>query len=67
MAYWIPIKRGEVGYSAGDFRCTNCGKPNRCFSTTPYCANCGAKMESTKGMTPIEIEILRAQTDCPWK
>lgn len=42
---WVPIKRGEPGYSAGDFRCTNCGSPNRCYCLTEYCSRCGAKME----------------------
>ena len=41
---WIPIKRGETGYSAGDFRCAVCGKPNKCYTLTPYCPNCGAAM-----------------------
>ena len=45
---WIPIKRGEVGYSAGDFKCTECGKPNKCYSMTPYCPNCGAKMNEVE-------------------
>ena len=67
MAYWLAINKGEVGYSSGDFRCTDCGKPNCCYTLTPYCPHCGAKMESTKGMTPIEKEILKAQTDCAWK
>lgn len=42
--YWITIERGEQGYSAGDFRCSVCGEPNRCYSMTDYCASCGAKM-----------------------
>ena len=70
MACWIPIYKGEVGYSAGDFRCTNCGKPNPCYSLTEYCARCGAKMEKPANLTPIEMEILKAsipQTDCSWK
>ena len=41
---WIPIKKGEKGYSAGDFRCSVCGQPNKCYSQTPYCCNCGADM-----------------------
>lgn len=41
---WIPIEKGEHGYSAGDFRCSVCQKPNRCYSLTQFCANCGAKM-----------------------
>lgn len=59
MAYWIATNKGEAGYSAGDFRCTNCGKPNPCWKLTPYCANCGEKVEKPTGMTPIEKEILR--------
>ena len=42
---WEPIVRGENGYSAGDFRCSECGKPNKCYSLTMYCPNCGAKMD----------------------
>lgn len=41
---WVPIYKGEAGYSAGDFRCALCGKPNKCYSLTPYCPNCGASM-----------------------
>lgn len=41
---WVPIKRGKAGYSAGDFKCTECGKPNKCYSLTPFCPNCGASM-----------------------
>lgn len=41
---WIPIEKGEKGYSAGDFRCSVCGLPNKCYSLTPYCCNCGAYM-----------------------
>ena len=42
---WIPLKRGESGYSAGDFRCSKCGKPNKCYSLTNYCPNCGERMK----------------------
>lgn len=42
---WIPIERGEKGYSAGDFRCSVCGSPNKCYCLTPYCCSCGARME----------------------
>ena len=42
---WIPMKRGEPGYSAGDFRCSKCGKPNRCYILTDYCPNCGERMK----------------------
>ena len=41
---WIPIKRGERGYSAGDFRCSRCGQPNKCWTLTNFCPNCGANM-----------------------
>jgi len=41
---WLPIRRGEHGYSAGDFRCSECGKPNPCWRLTDYCPNCGARM-----------------------
>lgn len=43
--FWVTIERGEQGYSAGDFRCSICGKPNKCYTMTAYCPNCGAKME----------------------
>lgn len=42
---WIAIKKGELGYSVGDFRCTACEQPCPCYHLTPYCPNCGAKME----------------------
>ena len=41
---WQPIQKGDSGYSAGDFACSCCGKPNRCYSLTDYCCNCGADM-----------------------
>ena len=46
-AKWIPIAKGEYGYSAGDFRCSNCMKPNPCYRLTEFCANCGAVMNKT--------------------
>lgn len=36
---WIPIKRGERGYSVGDWRCSNCKKPLQCYERTIYCPN----------------------------
>ena len=42
---WLIINKGERGYSAGDFRCSECGKPNPCWSLTEYCPNCGEHME----------------------
>lgn len=45
---WLSIQQGDQGYSAGDFICSCCGKPNKCYSITDYCANCGAKMERAK-------------------
>lgn len=44
---WIPISKGQRGYSAGDFQCSDCGKPNKCYHLTAYCPNCGAKMRDT--------------------
>ena len=44
MGEWIPLQRGDKGYSAGDFKCSACGKPNKCYTLTDYCPNCGAKM-----------------------
>lgn len=45
---WIPIKRGENGYSAGDFRCSICKKANPCRHLTAYCPNCGARMDEER-------------------
>lgn len=42
---WIRIVKGERGYSAGDFRCSECGGANMCYCLTDYCCNCGAKLE----------------------
>ena len=44
-AIWMPIQRGDEGYSAGDFICSCCGKPNHCYKVTDYCCSCGARME----------------------
>lgn len=41
---WMPIEQGDNGYSAGDFICSCCGKPNKCYSVTDYCCSCGADM-----------------------
>ena len=41
---WIPIVKGERGYSAGDFRCSVCGEPCKCYHLTHFCSNCGAEM-----------------------
>lgn len=41
---WELITRGETGYSAGDFRCSVCRRPCKCWALTDYCPNCGAKM-----------------------
>lgn len=45
---WEVIRKGERGYSSGDFRCSECGAANPCYHLTKYCANCGAKMERGK-------------------
>ena len=43
--YWYTIERGEHGYSAGSFRCSVCGEPNRSYNAKPnFCGNCGADM-----------------------
>lgn len=43
--FWWVIEKGEKGYSAGDFRCSVCGKPNASYTPTPnFCPNCGADM-----------------------
>ena len=41
---WTPIHKGERGYSAGDFRCSVCHQPNKCYIVTNYCSHCGALM-----------------------
>ena len=41
---WIPIIKGERGYSASDFRCSVCGDPCKCYHLTNFCPNCGAEM-----------------------
>ena len=41
---WIPIIKGEHGYSAGDFECSICAQPNHCYHLTNFCPNCGADM-----------------------
>lgn len=48
MNEWIPIHKGEQGYSAGDFRCSSCLRPNPCYRLTRFCPNCGAEMCETK-------------------
>lgn len=45
---WIPIRKGERGYSAGDFRCSVCHQPNKCYIVTNYCSHCGALMKEDK-------------------
>ena len=47
-AVWIPIHKGERGYSAGDFKCSYCGQPNKCYIVTAFCCNCGADMRGGK-------------------
>ena len=37
---WTYVTDGYVDY----FKCGKCGKP--VFADTPYCPNCGARMES---------------------
>lgn len=44
-AWWEMIAKGETGYSAGDFRCSECRRPCKCWTLTDYCPNCGAKMD----------------------
>lgn len=45
---WIPIRKGERGFSAGDFRCSICHQPNKCYTMTNYCSHCGAYMKPTE-------------------
>ena len=45
---WIPIRRGERGYSAGGFRCSQCGTPDYGRGRTNYCSQCGAWMHGGK-------------------
>lgn len=45
---WEPITKGEHGYSAGDFRCSVCHQPNKCYCLTKFCPNCGARMDEER-------------------
>ena len=45
---WTPIHKGERGFSAGDFRCSVCYQPNKCYTMTNYCSHCGAYMKPTE-------------------
>lgn len=45
---WTPIHKGERGFSAGDFRCSICHQPNKCYTMTNYCSHCGAYMKPTE-------------------
>ena len=47
-AHWIPIRRGERGYSAGSFRCSQCGTPDYGRGRTNYCSQCGTWMHGGK-------------------
>ena len=43
--FWFTLKKGDKGYSAGDFKCSVCGEPNHTWLTKPkFCCNCGAEM-----------------------
>lgn len=53
-SHWVPIKRGERGYSAGDFRCSKCGQPNHSWTLTRFCPSCGAEMGMARYMNPPE-------------
>ena len=48
--FWYALNKGDRGYSAGDFCCSICGKPNNTWIQKPnFCQNCGADMrEETK-------------------
>lgn len=47
-SHWIPIRRGERGYSAGGFRCSQCGTPDYGRGRTNFCSQCGAWMHGGK-------------------
>lgn len=51
MNKWIPIRKGEKGYSAGDFKCSSCLCPNPCYRLTMFCPNCGAEMQEVNEYT----------------
>lgn len=43
--FWYALEKGDKGYSAGDFKCSVCGEPNRCYVPKPhFCPSCGADM-----------------------
>lgn len=60
--WWVPVCESEIsgwnpeyaGYDpVGDYRCSLCGRDatldcNNEFALSPYCPNCGAKMEGSK-------------------
>lgn len=53
-ALWIPLKRGDRGFSAGDWKCSNCGKPNATWKIKPpFCSQCGAKMDLKEGQMTL--------------
>ena len=46
---WLPIVRGQKGYSVSNFVCSECGKPCPCYDLTKYCPNCGKRMKRKNG------------------
>lgn len=46
MGKWVPIHKGDTGYSVSDFVCSECGKPCPCYHLTPFCPNCGEENSS---------------------
>ena len=43
--FWYALKKGDRGYSAGDFCCSVCKEPNYTWIPKPnFCPNCGADM-----------------------
>lgn len=54
--FWYTLKKGDKGYSAGDFKCSVCGEPNPTQIPRPkFCPNCGADMSVYE--EPIKISV----------
>lgn len=54
--FWYTLKKGDKGYSAGDFKCSVCGEPNHTWLPKPkFCPNCGADMSVYE--EPVKISL----------
>jgi len=46
---WIVEQDEYFGFRSADIKCSNCNSQPKHNDTTPYCPNCGAKMEAQDG------------------